>query len=200
MNTRYCIATPTADLFDSISCLAAASGLPTNSKFSTRRERRLVAPKGAGVRSSETLATVRCLISACTRLPSRVVHCNRCLHTTTYNVSTANAERRAGLKVGAHTKALSVSVSSVVSKRLYGCSRGLVCRVATGGRATRGARTTGTGSRPDVTTGTFTRANTKLICRRASVSQESIPRASQGHHCKRGDTQTSACEPRGAEA
>ena len=54
----------------------------------------------------------------------------QCLHTTTYNVSTANAERRAGLKVGAHTKALSVSVSSVVSKRLYGCSRGLVCRVA----------------------------------------------------------------------
>ena len=130
MNTRYCIATPTADLFDSINSLAAAaSGVPTNSKSLTRRERRLVAPKGAGVRSSETLATVRCLISACTRFLS-FVHCNRCLHTTTYNVSTANAERRGGLKVGAHTKALSVSVSSVVSKRLYGCSRGLVCRVA----------------------------------------------------------------------
>ena len=94
-----------------------------------RERRRLVALKEC-VRSSETLATVRCLISACTRLPSKVVHCNRCLHTTTYNVSTANAERRGGLKVGAHTKALSVSVSSVVSKRLYGCSRGLVCRVA----------------------------------------------------------------------
>ena len=94
----------------------------------TRERRRLVALKEC-VRSSETLATVRCLISACTRFLS-FVHCNRCLHTTTYNVSTANAERRGGLKVGAHTKALSVSVSSVVSKRLYGCSRGLVCRVA----------------------------------------------------------------------
>ena len=53
MNTRYCIATPTADLFDSINSLAAAaSGVPTNSKSLTRRERRLVAPKGAGVRSS----------------------------------------------------------------------------------------------------------------------------------------------------
>ena len=92
-----------------------------------RERRRLVALKEC-VRSSETLATVRCLISACIRLPSKVVHCNRCLHTTTYNMSTANAERRAGLKVGAHTKAL--SASSVVSKRLYGCSRGLVCRVA----------------------------------------------------------------------
>ena len=68
----------------------------------TRERRRLVALKEC-VRSSETLATVRCLISACTRLLS-FVHCNRCLHTTTYNVSTANAERRAGLKVGAHTK------------------------------------------------------------------------------------------------
>ena len=94
----------------------------------TRERRRLVALKEC-VRSSETLATVRCLISACTRFLS-FVHCNRCLHTTTYNVSTANAERRGGLKVGAHTKALSVSVSSVVSKRLYGCSRSLVCRVA----------------------------------------------------------------------